>query len=106
LQAILFAMAHGGYGTWVHVLLPLAFALLMGVFVVLVGVWGAVVVHFLIDLYVFGSYVAAGDAVVMVGLWLLLSLNAAATLAWLGEGAWRWSRGGAPPWRGFVRIEA
>lgn len=57
-QAVVFAFAHAGYGTFAHVLLPLLFGLVAGVAAHRFGLWTAIVLHVLVNLFAF-----AGDAV-------------------------------------------
>ena len=98
-QAALFGAAHGGYGSWQRIVEAGAFGLVAGVLVVEAGVWAAVVVHFLVDFFVFASYRLPQDAWAAPLLWTLLGLNVVVA-AWL---ALRWSRDwrahGTPPWR-------
>lgn len=58
-QAIVFGIAHGGYGTWAHILLPAAFALFAGTIIWFTGFWSVVVLHVLIDVYAFSGDVHA-----------------------------------------------
>lgn len=94
LQALLFAAAHGGYGTWAHVLLPLLFGLFTGVLVLFFGVWSAVVIHFLIDLYAFGNYAIPDFPWLEPVLWTLLAINVLHALLVAGRWALRRQRGG------------
>lgn len=55
IQALIFGIAHGGYGTWAHILLPAGFAVFAGIAVWYTGFWSIVVVHFLIDVYAFSA---------------------------------------------------
>ncbi len=54
-QAILFGLAHAGYGTWSHVLLPAGFGIIAGIAAVRFGLWSAIVLHFLVDIYALGA---------------------------------------------------
>lgn len=84
LQAVLFGLAHGGYGTLYHVIGPTLFGLIAGVAAVRFGIWSAIALHFLIDLYVFGAYAAQNAPWVWYALWTLLAANVAMTL-WSGS---------------------
>lgn len=100
LQAVLFGAAHGGYGTWAHVLLPLAFGLFAGVVYLWLGLWSVVVLHVLIDVYAFASYTADGWPWFVTFLTWMLILNVLATVAWSLWWAGRqlkplWNRPGA-----------
>jgi membrane protease YdiL (CAAX protease family) len=53
-QAIIFGFAHGGYGTWIHVILPALFGLIAGLVAWRFGIWAAIVLHVLVDLFAFG----------------------------------------------------
>ncbi len=54
-QAILFGLAHAGYGTWSHVLLPAGFGIIAGIAAIRFGLWSAVMLHFLVDIYALGA---------------------------------------------------
>lgn len=88
-QAVLFGLAHGGYGTWIHVAMPLLFGLVAGIAAWRFGLWSAVVLHFQVDLYVFGAELDPGAypwaRPVLFG---LLALNVLAMLL----AAWAWRR--------------
>jgi membrane protease YdiL (CAAX protease family) len=89
LQAILFGVAHAGYGTWMHIVVPFLFGLAAGAVAWRWGLWAAIALHFLIDLYAFGAEITdPAWFVAMLG--LLLLLNVAASLGW--SGVWFWSR--------------
>lgn len=55
LQALVFGFAHSGYGTWIHVILPALFGLIAGLVAWRFGIWTAIVLHVLVDLFAFGS---------------------------------------------------
>lgn len=57
-QAVVFGFAHAGYGTIAHVLLPVLFGLIAGYAAYRFGIWSAIVLHVLVDVFAF-----AGDAV-------------------------------------------
>ncbi|MEA3190203.1 MAG: Type prenyl endopeptidase Rce1-like [Thermoplasmata archaeon] len=54
LQAALFGFAHAGYQNLQHFLFAALFGLLSGVVAWRFGLWAAIMLHFLIDLYAFG----------------------------------------------------
>lgn len=56
-QAVVFGLAHSGYGTWSHVLLPAAFGVVAGLVAVRFGLWAAVLLHVLVDVYALGAQV-------------------------------------------------
>lgn len=93
-QALVFGMTHGGYGDLQIILQASAFAVLAGLAAILLGIWAAIVLHFLIDFFVFGSYVAADSPAMLAVLWVLLAVNVAvaAVVVW---NAWREHAGGA-----------
>jgi len=86
LQAVVFGFAHGGYGTWSHVIVPLLFGLLMGWAAQRFGLWCAIALHVLIDIYAFAA--DAVDTSPWFGelLLTLLGLNVVASVVWL---VWR-----------------
>ena len=55
LQAAVFGLAHSGYGTWSHVLLPTLFGVVAGAVAWLFGVWASITMHVLVDVYAFGA---------------------------------------------------
>lgn len=55
LQAVVFGFAHGGYGTWSHIIIAGLFGLVSGVVAWRFGLWAALVLHFLVDLVAFGA---------------------------------------------------
>ncbi|MGB0653651.1 MAG: lysostaphin resistance A-like protein [Thermoplasmatota archaeon] len=97
-QAVFFGFAHGGYGTWAHVLSPLLFGVLTGILAHRWGLWSAIVLHVGVDIVAFAAY-AAPDAPWFA--WLL-GVAFLANVAWsLTVGArWairRWRQMGTPP---------
>jgi membrane protease YdiL (CAAX protease family) len=91
-QAAVFGLAHSGYGTWSHVLLPLLFGLVAGAVAWGFGVWASITLHVLVDVYAFGVESARGfpwvEGVLDVALFanLVLTLVAAAYAA-----GWLWT---------------
>lgn len=80
-QALVFGFAHSGYGTWVHVILPTLFGLIAGLVAWRFGLWAAIALHVLVDLFAFGADASSNvpwlwQAIV----WLFLA-NCALTLA-------------------------
>ena len=55
LQAVVFGFAHGGYGTWSHIIIAGLFGLVSGVVAWRFGLWAALVLHLLVDLFAFGA---------------------------------------------------
>lgn len=80
-QAVVFGFAHAGYGTVIHVLMPFLFAVVAGIVAWRFGIWSAIVVHTLIDLYVFGA--EAGNGTLLSILGTLLMLNVLFTIGWV-----------------------
>lgn len=70
-QALFFGFAHGGYATWIHVLLPTLFGIVAGVVAWRFGIWAAIVLHLVVDLFAFFAEVAARE------LWIWTLINAA-----------------------------
>ncbi len=81
LQALFFAFAHSGYGTWIHVMLPFFFGLIAGIVAWRFGIWAAIALHFLVDVYAFGFDAADNQPWVGWVLSTLLIANAVAMLA-------------------------
>lgn len=79
-QALVFGFAHAGYGTVIHVIMPFLFALVAGVVAWRFGIWSAIVLHALIDLYVFG--VEAGNDLLLWILSALLVANVVVAVGW------------------------
>ncbi|MGB1585910.1 MAG: type II CAAX prenyl endopeptidase Rce1 family protein [Thermoplasmatota archaeon] len=88
-QAIIFGAAHGGYGTWAHVLLPLAFGLFAGIVYLWLGIWSVVVVHVLVDVYAFAGYTSDGWPWFVTALTFLLLANTLITAGWSLRWLWR-----------------
>lgn len=55
LQAVFFGFAHSGYGTWIHIILPTLFGLVAGLVAWRFGIWAAIVLHVMVDLFAFGA---------------------------------------------------
>lgn len=89
LQAVFFGFAHSGYGTWIHVLLPALFGIVVGFAAWRFGIWMAIVMHFLVDVYAFGSEASSNQAWLIPILNTLFFANIILTLAW---GVW-WLKG-------------
>ncbi len=85
-QSIVFGLAHAGYGTWIHVLLPTFFGVIAGVAAVRFGLWTAVVLHFLVNVYALGSEVFSEvpwfETLLLWGLVLNLALTLAVGIQW------------------------
>lgn len=90
LQAVVFGLAHAGYGTYSHVIGPFLFGLAVGYAARRHGLWMAIVMHFLIDFVIFMSDVAAlGHDRLVAGLSILLLANLALTIAWASWQVWK-----------------
>ncbi len=98
LQALLFGIAHSGFGTWAHIIVPLFFGLFAGVVVVYFGVWAAIVFHFLIDIYAFGIHAAGNEPWFWNALWVLLLTNLVASVAWASLFIYRKANKQPVPW--------
>lgn len=61
LQAIFFGFAHSGYATWIHVLMPTLFGIAAGLVAWRFGIWAAIVLHAVVDLFAFFAEVAARE---------------------------------------------
>lgn len=70
-QAVVFGFAHSGYATWIHVLLPTLFGIVAGVVAWRFGLWAAIVLHLMVDLFAFFAEVAASEP------WVWALVNAA-----------------------------
>lgn len=93
LQAVLFGFAHSGYGTWAHLLAALAFGLFSGFVAWRWGLWAAIVVHFLIDVFAWGPFAAREHP--WFGTLLLAILGA--SLVWSLAVGWTALRGRRVP---------
>lgn len=82
LQALLFGLAHGGYGTWSHVLLPALFGLVAGLIAWAFGMWAAITLHVLVDLIAFGAAASSNVDWLWPVLVYAFLANCALTLAW------------------------
>jgi hypothetical protein len=97
-QAVLFGFAHGGYGTWSHVITPYLFGLVAGAAAWTFGIWAGITLHVLVDLFAFGGDVAVHQPWALPALSTFLLANAILTLAWSLRWAVRWmGRARAPP---------
>lgn len=85
-QALFFGFAHSGYATWIHVLLPTLFGLVAGLVAWRLGIWAAIVLHLLVDVFAFGVEASANHAWVLPVLNLLLLANLVLSVGW---GIWR-----------------
>lgn len=54
-QAVVFGFAHAGYGNWSHIIQAGAFGLVAGGVTWRWGIWAAIVLHFLADVYAFAG---------------------------------------------------
>jgi hypothetical protein len=81
-QAVVFGFAHSGYATWIHVLLPTLFGLVAGVAAWRFGIWSAIVLHALVDLYAFGAETASSQPWLINTLGALLLVNVAVAVGW------------------------
>jgi membrane protease YdiL (CAAX protease family) len=81
-QAVVFGLAHGGYGTWSHVLLPALFGLVAGLIAWAFGIWAAITLHVMVDLFAFGA--DASSNVPELGPLIVYAFiaNCALTFAW------------------------
>ena len=82
LQAVVFGFAHSGYATWIHVLLPTLFGLVAGFAAWRFGLWSAIVLHFVVDVFAFTAEVGARHPSAFVALNLLFYANLALTVGW------------------------
>lgn len=89
-QALFFGFAHSGYATWIHVLLPTLFGLVAGVVAWRWGIWAAILLHVLVDIFAFGVEASTQSAWVIPVLNVLLLTNLVATLA--AAAWWIWGR--------------
>ncbi len=81
-QAVVFGFAHGGYGTWIHVILPFLFGIASGLVAWRWGIWATIAMHFLVDVVAFGVSVAEDAPWFGTLLGTLLLANAVATAAY------------------------
>lgn len=81
LQALVFGAAHGGYGTIYHVIGPTIFGLVAGWVAVRFGIWAAIILHFLVDIYAFGIHAAQNAPWFRPFLVALLLVNIATSVA-------------------------
>ena len=95
LQAVAFGLAHSGYGTWSHVLLPAGFGLVAGLVAVRFGLWAAVLLHVLVDVYALGAELFSEVPALATVLAWGLALNVVVALAVAGWSLLRRFR--APP---------
>lgn len=91
-QAVVFGLAHSGYGTWIHVLLPTLFGLVTGIVAWRFGIWSTIVLHVLVDIFAFFAEVASHGADWMWSVLNALFLaNVALSLGWAALGLLRWN---------------
>jgi membrane protease YdiL (CAAX protease family) len=91
-QALVFGLAHSGYGTWSHVILPLLFGLVAGAVAWAFGVWASITLHVLVDVYAFGVESTRGFPWVEGVLDLALFANLVLTLVAAAYAAgWLWT---------------
>lgn len=93
-QATLFGLAHAGYGTWIHVLLPFLFGVVAGLVAWRWGLWAAIALHVQVDLYVFLNLLPDARFPWATPLLIaLFALNVAVLVAWTAAGLLeRWRR--------------
>lgn len=82
LQAVVFGLAHSGYATWIHVLLPALFGLVAGFAAWRFGVWAGIVLHFSVDFFAFLSETGAQQAWALPLLNVLFYGNLLLSLSW------------------------
>jgi membrane protease YdiL (CAAX protease family) len=90
-QAVLFGIAHSGYGTWIHVILPTLFGLVAGIAAWRFGIWCPIVLHFFVDVVAFGAETYTNHAWFWNLLVVLILANLLFSLAWLA-------------WKGYSRL--
>ncbi len=90
-QAIVFGFAHAGFGNWLHVLQATLFGVVSGAAALLFGIWCAIALHFLIDVYAIGGHAEPAWWIVLLVVGLIAN---AAYSAWVGG---RWLRGRIAP---------
>lgn len=81
-QAVFFGLAHSGYGTWIHVLMPTLFGLVAGLVAYAFGIWAAIVLHVLVDVVAFGVEAIPNAAWVEPVLGTFLLANVLLTVVW------------------------
>lgn len=86
-QAVVFGFAHSSYGNWLHLIQATSFALIAGAALMIYGIWGAIMLHFLVDIYAIGRH--ADATWWLVGIGMLLLFNVGYTLYRGGSWAWR-----------------
>ncbi len=96
-QALFFGLAHSGYATWIHVLLPTLFGLVAGVVAWRWGIWAAILLHVLVDVFAFGVEASARHAWVIPALNVLLLTNMVASLAAAAWWVWGQMQGKRAP---------
>ena len=82
LQAVFFGFAHSGYATWIHVLLPTLFGIVAGVAAWRFGIWAAIVLHTVVDLFAFFAEVAVREPWLWVGINAVFYANLALSGGW------------------------
>lgn len=86
LQAVFFGFAHSGYATWIHVLMPTLFGIVAGLVAWRFGIWAAIVLHAVVDLYAFFAEVADREP----WMWALINAAFVANVALSGGWAIHW----------------
>ena len=81
-QAVVFGFAHSGYATWIHVLLPTLFGLVAGFAAWRFGIWSAIVLHFVVDVFAFLSEVGARHPSAFTVLNVLFIANLVLSIGW------------------------
>ena len=81
-QSIVFGFAHSGYATWIHVLLPTLFGVVAGFAAWRYGIWSAIVLHFVVDIYAFVSEVGARHPSAFTVLNVLFVANLVLSVGW------------------------
>ena len=82
LQAVFFGFAHSGYATWIHVLMPTLFGIVAGLVAWRYGIWTAIVLHAVVDLFAFFAEVADREP------WVWTIINAAFLANLALSGGW------------------
>lgn len=88
-QALFFGLAHSGYGTWIHVLLPTLFGLVVGLAAWRLGLWAAIALHFMVDLYAFGAAATANQAWLIPAINTLFLANLVLMFGWVAWWVWK-----------------
>ena len=86
LQAVVFGFAHGGYGTWSHIIIAGLFGLVSGVVAWRFGLWAALILHLMVDLFAFGADASSNVPWLWQAIVWAFIANCALTI---GYAAWR-----------------